>query len=98
MMACLRNLAIGVLCQSGPVNLAAVLRCHARDPAPGHPRHHPRTGQQPRVNRHDEPTLERWPICQTAFASIPIAGTMQDLAASHGDQASPATATTQSFR
>lgn len=32
-MACLRNLAIGVLCQSGPVNLAAALRHHARDPA-----------------------------------------------------------------
>jgi predicted transposase YbfD/YdcC len=32
-MACLRNLAIGVLCQSGPVNLAAAIRSHARDPA-----------------------------------------------------------------
>ncbi len=32
-MACLRNLAIGALCGAGPVNLAAALRYHARDPA-----------------------------------------------------------------
>jgi hypothetical protein len=32
-MACLRNLAIGALCRAGPVNLAAALRRHARDPA-----------------------------------------------------------------
>jgi hypothetical protein len=32
-MACLRNLAIGMLCRAGPVNLAAALRHHARDPA-----------------------------------------------------------------
>jgi predicted transposase YbfD/YdcC len=32
-MACLRNLAIGVLSRAGPVNLAAALRYHARDPA-----------------------------------------------------------------
>jgi hypothetical protein len=32
-MACLRNLAIGVLCRVGPVNLAAALRHHARDSA-----------------------------------------------------------------
>jgi predicted transposase YbfD/YdcC len=31
-MAVLRNLAIGVLSQAGPVNLAAALRRHARDP------------------------------------------------------------------
>jgi predicted transposase YbfD/YdcC len=31
-MACLRNLAIGVLCRAGPANLAAALRRHARDP------------------------------------------------------------------
>jgi predicted transposase YbfD/YdcC len=31
-MACLRNLVIGVLCRAGPVNLAAALRHHARDP------------------------------------------------------------------
>jgi Transposase DDE domain len=31
-MACLRNLVIGVLCRTGSVNLAAVLRRHARDP------------------------------------------------------------------
>jgi predicted transposase YbfD/YdcC len=31
-MACLRNLIIGVLCRAGPVNLAAELRHHARDP------------------------------------------------------------------
>jgi hypothetical protein len=33
-MACLRNLAIGVLSRAGPVNLAAALRHHARDPTP----------------------------------------------------------------
>jgi predicted transposase YbfD/YdcC len=32
-MASLRNLAIGVLSRAGPVNLAAALRRHARDPA-----------------------------------------------------------------
>jgi predicted transposase YbfD/YdcC len=32
-MACLRNLAIGTLSRAGPVNLAAALRRHARDPA-----------------------------------------------------------------
>jgi predicted transposase YbfD/YdcC len=32
-MACLRNLAIGALNRAGPVNLAAALRHHARDPA-----------------------------------------------------------------
>jgi predicted transposase YbfD/YdcC len=32
-MVCLRNLAIGVLCRAGRVNLAAALRHHARDPA-----------------------------------------------------------------
>jgi hypothetical protein len=31
-MACLRNLAIGLLCRAGPVNLAAALRFHSRDP------------------------------------------------------------------
>jgi predicted transposase YbfD/YdcC len=31
-MACLRNLAIGVLCRAGPTNLAAALRFHSRDP------------------------------------------------------------------
>jgi hypothetical protein len=31
-MVCLRNLAIGVLSRAGPVNLAAALRRHARDP------------------------------------------------------------------
>jgi predicted transposase YbfD/YdcC len=31
-MATLRNLAVGVLCRSGPVNMAAALRFHARDP------------------------------------------------------------------
>ena len=29
-MACLRNLVIGVLCRTGPVNVAAALRRHAR--------------------------------------------------------------------
>jgi predicted transposase YbfD/YdcC len=32
-MACLRNLVIGVLCRAGPGNLAAALRHHARDQA-----------------------------------------------------------------
>jgi hypothetical protein len=32
-MATLRNRVIGMLCQAGPVNLAAALRHHARDPA-----------------------------------------------------------------
>ena len=32
-MAGPRNLAIGALCGAGPVNLAAALRHHARDPA-----------------------------------------------------------------
>jgi predicted transposase YbfD/YdcC len=32
-MACVRNLVIGVLCRVGPVNLAAALRHLARDPA-----------------------------------------------------------------
>jgi hypothetical protein len=31
-MACLRNLVIGVLSRAGPVNVAAALRRHARDP------------------------------------------------------------------
>jgi hypothetical protein len=31
-MAVLRNLAIGVLSRAGPVNVAAALRRHARDP------------------------------------------------------------------
>jgi hypothetical protein len=31
-MACLRNLVIGALSRAGPVNLAAALRYHARDP------------------------------------------------------------------
>jgi hypothetical protein len=31
-MACLRTLVIGVLGRAGPVNLAAELRRHARDP------------------------------------------------------------------
>ena len=31
-MATLRNLAVGVLCRAGPVNIAAALRRHARDP------------------------------------------------------------------
>jgi predicted transposase YbfD/YdcC len=32
-MACLRNLIIGLLSRAGPVNVAAALRHHARDPA-----------------------------------------------------------------
>jgi hypothetical protein len=49
-MACLRNLAIGVLSRAGPVNLAAALCHHARDPA------RPRTTSgSPRMN----PTFTR---------------------------------------
>jgi hypothetical protein len=53
-MACLRNLAIGALCRAGPINLAAALRHHARDPtrAPRHPRDHPQ------MNGHYEGTPE----------------------------------------
>jgi hypothetical protein len=36
-IACLRNLVIEMLSRAGPINLAAALRYHARDPArPGH--------------------------------------------------------------
>jgi hypothetical protein len=57
--ATLRNLVIGMLSQAGPVNLAAALRHHARDPARplatlGIPR------EQPRINRHHETTPESW--------------------------------------
>jgi len=31
-MACLRNLVIGALSRAGPINLAAALRHHSRDP------------------------------------------------------------------
>jgi len=55
-MACLRNLVIGALSRAGPINLAAALRHHARDPTPtpGHPRDHPR------MNGHDARTPEPW--------------------------------------
>ena len=52
-MACLRNLVIGMLSWAGPVNLAAALRHHARDPArplatlgitPGATTHHENAG------------------------------------------------------
>jgi hypothetical protein len=52
-MATLRNLVIGMLSWAGPVNLAAVLRHHARDPArplatlgitPGATTHHDNAG------------------------------------------------------
>ena len=50
-MACLRNLTIGVLSRAGPVNLAAALRRHARDPArPWPPRDHPRMNRTLRQN------------------------------------------------
>jgi hypothetical protein len=32
MMAALRNLVIGMRCRAGPVNVAAALRRHARNP------------------------------------------------------------------
>jgi hypothetical protein len=44
-MACLGNLVIGTLSRAGPVNLAAALRFHSRDPPP--PARHPR--DQPRM-------------------------------------------------
>jgi hypothetical protein len=52
-MASLRNLVIGMLSRAGPVNLAAALRHHARDPArplatlgitPGATTHHENAG------------------------------------------------------
>ena len=52
-MACLRNLVIGMLSRAGPGNLAAALRHHARDPArplatlgitPGATTHHENAG------------------------------------------------------
>jgi hypothetical protein len=57
-MACLRNLVIGMLSRAGPVNLAAALRHHARDPARplatlGTP------GAAP-MNRRHERTPEPW--------------------------------------
>jgi hypothetical protein len=50
-MACLRNLVIGALSRAGPVNLAAALRHHSRDPYRplATPRHPPRL--IPRVGR-----------------------------------------------
>ena len=56
-MATLRNRAIGMLCQAGPVNLGAALRHHARDPA------RPLTAlgillRSSRMNRHFERTPE----------------------------------------
>jgi hypothetical protein len=57
-MACLRNLAIGLLSQAGPVNLAAALRHHARDPIAPSP---------PSASLSDEPDLarERRPLSST---------------------------------
>jgi hypothetical protein len=49
-MACLRNLAIGALSRAGPVNLAAALRRHARDPARPWP---------PSESPADEPDITR---------------------------------------
>jgi predicted transposase YbfD/YdcC len=58
-MACLRNLVIGMLRGAGPGNLAAALRHHARDPpGPCHPRHHPT--EQPPTNRGHQRTPEPW--------------------------------------
>jgi hypothetical protein len=58
-MAALRNLAIGVLCRAGPVNLAATLRLSPPrpPPTPGHPRHQP--GMQPSTARVTEPCGSR---------------------------------------
>jgi hypothetical protein len=52
-MACLRNLAIGTLCRAGPVNLAAALRQHARDP-----RRPLATLDHSRMTRHHDRTAE----------------------------------------
>jgi predicted transposase YbfD/YdcC len=51
-MATLRNLVIGVLCRTGPVNVAAAPRRHARDPRrpPRHPRDQPRMKPTSRQN------------------------------------------------
>jgi predicted transposase YbfD/YdcC len=55
-MACLRNLVIGVLCRAGPVNLAAELRRHARDPR----RPLASLGISPGRNRHHDTTTRLW--------------------------------------
>jgi Transposase DDE domain len=62
-MACLRNLVIGVLCRAGPVNLAAALRRHARDPTPTprHPRDQPRMKPTSRQNAGALPEPEGCP-------------------------------------
>jgi hypothetical protein len=51
-MATLRNLAIGTLSRAGPLNLAAALRHHSRNPlpTPGHPRHQHRMNPTSRQN------------------------------------------------
>ena len=46
-LACLRNVVIGVLSRAGPVNVAAALRRHARDP---------RRPSPPSESASDEPT------------------------------------------
>jgi hypothetical protein len=55
-MACLPNLVIGVLCRAGPVNLAAALRQHARDPR------RPLTTlwDHPRMNGHHASMPDPW--------------------------------------
>jgi hypothetical protein len=62
-MAILRNLAIGVLCRAGPVNLAAALRRYAR-----HPRRPLATlGISLGRNRHHDRPTEPWPTARTPF-------------------------------
>jgi hypothetical protein len=55
-MACLRNLVIEALCRAGPVNLAAALRHHSRDPyRPWSP-----SGSSSDETRHYARTPEPW--------------------------------------
>jgi predicted transposase YbfD/YdcC len=71
-MACLRNLVIGVLCRAGPVNLAAALRRHARDPR----RPSPPSGSasdETDITHHDRTTSPGRPP-RTPFLVLCVAG------------------------
>jgi hypothetical protein len=58
-MACLRNLAIGALNQAGPVNLAAELRRHARDPRRPLTTLRDQAWMNPTSRQHDEVLADR---------------------------------------